>query len=86
MENAERTELRITEEADRAEKELQALRMEIRADLEKHDQRVRAVATRVESVSADGLDWTMVGAWWVIIGQVYGSFPGEIASALGMTA
>lgn len=59
--------------------EIRDVRASIETERSERARDTRAVSDRLESYSAGGLDQEGVGAFWVLVGQAFGSFPEEIA-------
>lgn len=92
--NAISERLRVVEEnVERLDSEVDSARLETQQGIEAVRQLVQAqgaaqqggtaaVAKRLEEYSTGSLDLELVGAFWVIVGQAYTTFPNEIAAGL----
>ena len=65
-----------------AESSIANVKEELRAETEKLGRSQTDIARRLENYSAGGLDYEIVGAAWVVVGQALSSFPSEIGAAL----
>jgi hypothetical protein len=78
--NSALIEERITQETAQLERQISGLQGALKSEAQRREEEIRAINQRVEHISAGGLDWAIVGAVWVVVGQFYGSFPQEIAN------
>ena len=70
-----RTQSELRAEADK----LRTAVGEERAARVQEDEKLEAL---VEDLAAGGLDFEGVGVWWVAVGALLGTFPGELATLL----
>lgn len=74
------TQISASEQALRTD--IAKVRAEVAAERVKLASQHEALAAKVEAYSAGSLDSELIGVAWLIIGQAFGSFPGEIACLL----
>ena len=80
--NLRRIDDRITVTENLVRAEVRSMKETIAAERTTREKADRTLSERLESFSVGSLDYEIVGAIWVIIGQAFGSFPTEIAKVL----
>lgn len=77
-----RTTQRMNEMQQRIETEFNAIRALLSTETRERMESVESVRRFVESITAGGLDWAVVGAVWAAVGVLYSTFPRQIAELL----
>ena len=81
-ENLKRIDDELSEAQKRLGDEVRAVREEFERSKVEHRTGISRVAAKLEEYSTGSLDLQLVGVFWVLAGQAFGSFPAEIARLL----
>jgi hypothetical protein len=77
-----RTNARLNAVDQRALDDVRELRAALAGERAAREEITRTLAGRLETYTVGSIVWEVVGATWVVVGQLFGAFPGEIAKLL----
>lgn len=78
--NLKRIDERMTQTESRFEADLRAVTVQLQKHSDAHRRDLEAVRLQVKEQSTGNLDWEIVGAVWVVVGQLMDSFSPELAT------
>ena len=81
-ENLRRVDDRISQVETRVDQEVKSVRELVDSERSERARGHPTLDARLEEAAAGDLDLELVGVWWLIVGQVLGSFPEEIGRVL----
>jgi hypothetical protein len=77
-----RTNARVNVVDQRTQDDVRDLRTALAGERAAREASTRTLAEQVQSYTVGGIVWEVVGAWWVVVGQLFGAFPDEIAKVI----